>query len=221
MALVGRCIPAADVGGDYFGYFLCGSTRIDSFLGDVSGHGVGAALLMAEARTTFIAERLVAESAGPLLGKLNQVLYDDLDRAGHFMSACCTTFDASTRELCYANAGHPPAILVRAGEMQWQSLNADGLLLGIRRDVEFGEFRVPLRADDIVALYTDGVTEVRNRDGALFGAARLGDTLAAHRDREPESLVDLVFAELRRFAGTERFEDDVTIVIMKVAGALA
>ena len=216
VVLAGRCIPAADVGGDYFGYFPRGRNGIDAFLGDVSGHGVGAALLMAEARTTFMAERLVAQSAGRILGKLNRLLYDDLDRAGQFMSACCATFDAGTRELCYANAGHPPAMLVRAGAAHWQALNADGRLLGMHRDVEFAELRVPLREGDVVAFYTDGATDVRSRDGELFGAARLGRTIAAHRDRDPEAIVAAVVDALRRFAGTERFDDDVTIVVMKV-----
>ena len=217
VVLAGRCIPAADVGGDYFGYFPRGRAGIDAFLGDVSGHGVGAALLMAEARTTFMAERLAAEGAGAILRKLNRLLYDDLDHAGQFISACCATFDSATRELRYANAGHPPAILVRAGETQWRSLDADGALLGMQSDVEFGELRVALRAGDVVTFYTDGVTEARNPDGDLFGTARLGDLLAAHRDREPESLVAHIIGEVQRFAGSERFEDDVTIVTMKVA----
>lgn len=219
VVLAGRCIPAADVGGDYFGYFPRGRGDIDAFLGDVSGHGVGAALLMAEARTTFMSERLAVEGAGAILRKLNRLLYEDLDHAGHFMSACCATFDASTRELRYANAGHPPAILVRADETQWRSLSADGALLGMQNDVVFGELRVALREGDVVTFYTDGVTEARNRDGELFGTARLGELLAAHRDREPESLVAHVVGEVQRFAASERFEDDVTIVVMKVAQA--
>jgi serine phosphatase RsbU (regulator of sigma subunit) len=215
--LAGRCIPAADVGGDYFGYFPRGRTGIDTFLGDVSGHGVGAALLMAEARTTFMAERLGVEGAGAILRKLNRLLFDDLDHAGHFMSACCATFDSATRELRYANAGHPPAILVRAGETPWRLLNADGKLLGMQSDVDFGELRLALHGGDIVTFYTDGLTEARNRDGEFFGVPRLADLLAAHREREPETLVSLVLADVQRFAGTERFEDDVTIVAMKVA----
>jgi len=86
----------------------------------------------------------------------------------------------------------------------------------MQRDVEFGELRIALRVGDVVTFYTDGVTEARNRDGDQFGMARLGDLVAAHRDREPESLVAHVVAEVQRFAGSERFDDDVTIVIMKV-----
>jgi len=87
------------VGGDYFGYFPRGFNAVDSLIGDVSGHGVGAALLMAEARTTFMAETLVATSAAQILGSLNDLLYHDLDRANHFMSACCATMATKMKPL--------------------------------------------------------------------------------------------------------------------------
>ncbi len=127
----GRCIPADSVGGDYFGYFPRDADGVDTLVGDVSGHGVGAALLMAEARTMFLAERLVAPSASQLLCKLNELLHADLDRAGYFITACCAIFDAPTRELSYASAGHPPALLLRAGETRCTTLDAGGCLLGI------------------------------------------------------------------------------------------
>jgi serine phosphatase RsbU (regulator of sigma subunit) len=212
----GRCIPAAAVGGDYFGYFPRGRNGVDSFLGDVSGHGVGAALLMAEARTTFLAERLIASSAGPILAKLNDLLYDDLDRATLFMTACCATFDAASGELCYASAGHPPAILLRSSEQTWQLLNAEGMPLGMARDADFGEARVELHAGDIVAFYSDGMTEARDVTGGLFGRDRLAQMLVEHRLEEPATLIASVLAELKRFSGIDQFDDDVTIVVMKL-----
>jgi len=159
-------------GGDYFGYFPRGFNAVDSLLGDVSGHGVGAALLMAEARTTFMAETLVATSAAQILGSLNDLLYHDLDRANHFMSACCATFDAVARELTYANAGHPPALLLRADGTSGRLLDADGMLLGIKKGASFAETKTTLHAGDIVVFYTDGITETSNEDGDLFGIER-------------------------------------------------
>ena len=166
--VAGRCIPAAEVGGDYFGYFPRGLLGVDSLIGDVSGHGVGAALLMAEARSTFLAERLAEPSAARILTKLNALLYDDLDKAEHFITACCATVDATTRELSYANAGHPPALLLRAGETHWSTLDADGMPLGFRQTFEFAEVKVTLNTSDIVAFYTDGITEARNDAGEMF-----------------------------------------------------
>jgi serine phosphatase RsbU (regulator of sigma subunit) len=211
----GRCLPAAAVGGDYFGYFARAGNRVDSFVGDVSGHGVGAALLMAEARTTFLAERLSSSSAADLLAKLNALLHDDLDRAGHFMTACCATFDAARHELSYANAGHPPAILLRSNESRCTTISADGMPLGIVSEPRYGEVKLALGVGDIVVFYTDGITERTNTAGEFFGVDRLNELIVANRDDEPEAIVDAVFSELNRFADAHEHEDDLTIVVMK------
>jgi len=216
MRVAGRCIPATEVGGDYFGYFPRGRNGVDSFVGDVSGHGVGAALLMAEARTTFLAERLVSSSAGPILAKLNDLLHDDLDRAGQFITACCATFDAATRELSYANAGHPPALLLRSGETIWTTLAAEGMLLGFSKGAAFSEVKVKLHPGDIVVFYTDGITEAQNDAGVLFGVDRLAETVALHRGEDPEDMIAKVLADLDSFAGGAQHEDDLTIVVMKL-----
>jgi len=216
MQVAGRCIPAASVGGDYFGYFPRERAGIDSFVSDVSGHGVGAALLMAEARITFLTERLAEPGAARILTKLNEVLYDDLDNAGHFITACCATFDAATRELKYANGGHPPALLLRADEQACTTLDAEGLILGARKEVDFGEVTVRLAPGDMVVLYTDGVTETRNEVGAQFGRTRLEQAVIIHRSADAETAIEEVFTDLQQFAGATPRDDDVTIVIMKV-----
>jgi serine phosphatase RsbU (regulator of sigma subunit) len=215
MQVAGRCIPAASVGGDYFGYFPRERGGIDSFVSDVSGHGVGAALLMAEARITFLTERLAEPGAARILTKLNEVLYDDLDHAGQFISACCATFDAATRELKYANGGHPPALLLRASEQTCTTLDADGLFLGVQNEADFGEVTVKLAPGDMIVLYTDGVTETRNEVGDEFGRTRLEQAVIIHRSADAETAIDEVFADLQQFAGATPRDDDVTIVIMK------
>ena len=212
----GRCIPAVAVGGDYFGYFPRGRNGVDSFISDVSGHGVGVALMMATTRTTFMAERLVEPSAAPILAKLNNLLFDDLQRAQLFMTACCATFDARTRELSYANAGHPPALLLRTGHDRATSLEADGMLLGIEKDAAFAEVKVKLDAGDLVVFYTDGITERTSERGDLFGIERLGTSIIAHRTEDPEALINGVLDAVERFAGARPHDDDVTIVAMKV-----
>jgi serine phosphatase RsbU (regulator of sigma subunit) len=213
----GRCVPAAAVGGDYFGYFPRSPSGVDSFVGDVAGHGVGAALLMAEARTTFLAERLASANAADILGKLNALLYDDLDRSKMFMTACCATFDAAKHELSYANAGHPPALLLRAGDAKCMTISADGVLLGIQKDAKFTETRVKLNEGDIVVFYTDGITERSNAAGEMFGVPRLEELIVAHRNDGPEAMIDAVFEALEGFAGGRENEDDLTIVVMKQA----
>jgi serine phosphatase RsbU (regulator of sigma subunit) len=214
----GRCIPAASVGGDYFGYFPRAGdcSGVDSLIGDVSGHGVGAALLMAEARTMFMAERLAAPNAAELLAKLNELLHDDLDHADSFITACCAIFDATTRELSYANAGHPPALLLRAAAPSCTALAADGCLLGVNKDTAFTNLEVMLQTGDIVVFYTDGITETQNKTGEMFGVGRLGEAVVTHRAEDPEILIAGVLAALDGFAGGALPEDDLTIVVMKL-----
>ena len=214
----GRCIPAGAVGGDYFGYFPRGLDGVDSLIGDVSGHGVGAALIMAEARTMFMAERLAAPNAAELLSKLNDLLHDDLECAGFFITACCAIFDAPTRMLSYANAGHPPALLLRESATGCTTLDADGLLLGINKDVVFANTKVKLATGDIVVFYTDGITEMENAAGEMFGVDRLGQAVTAHRAEDPEALVSKVLGTLERFGGGTPQEDDLTLVVMKLTG---
>jgi sigma-B regulation protein RsbU (phosphoserine phosphatase) len=215
MQVAGRCVPAASVGGDYFGYFPRERGGIDSFVSDVSGHGVGAALLMAEARITFLTERLAEPGAARILTRLNEVLHDDLDLAGHFITVCCATFDAATRELKYANGGHPPALLLRAGEQTCTTLDAEGLLLGVAKEVDFGEVTVKLAPGDMVVLYTDGVTEMRNGADVQFGRSRLEQAVIKHRSADAETVIEEVFAVLKQFAGATPRDDDVTLVVMK------
>jgi serine phosphatase RsbU (regulator of sigma subunit) len=213
--LAGRCIPAIAVGGDYFGYFPRQPNGVDCFIGDVSGHGVGAAMLMAAARTIFMAERLAAPSAAAILAKLNGFLFEDLNRASHFMSGCCATFDAATREVRYASAGHPPALLLRAGESRCRTLAADGILLGMEKLARFAETTVRLERDDIVVFYTDGLTECESELRQLFGLQRLEDVVIARRDDDPEMIVASALWALESFAGGRPRDDDVTIVVMK------
>ena len=133
MRIAGRCIPADAVGGDYFGYFPHGPDGFDSFVGDVSGHGVGAALLMAEARIMFLAERLVEPGAAQVLARLNALLHDDLDRAGHSSRAAKLTPRLANSSM--PTQASPRSCCVRADPLR--TLDADGVLLGINRQADF------------------------------------------------------------------------------------
>src|SRR6185503_7701838 len=122
------------------------------------------------------------------------------DRAKLFMTACCSTFNAHTRELSYANAGHPPALLLRAGENRCALLEAGGMLLGIRKAVRFEETKTLLGEGDIVVFYTDGITERASESGEFFGVDRLCETVVVHRDCDPEALLMAVLEVADRFA---------------------
>lgn len=219
MEIAGICVPAMQVGGDYYDYFEnCGA--IDIVIADVSGHSVGAALLMTEVRSTLRAETRKTANAlsGPaeLLRDLNELLHEDLFGAELFITMFYVRFLPQTRMLQYANAGHNPPLLLRAEGSMCAQLDADGLVLGVMRAVDFKEESVELAPGDRLLFYTDGITEAQNRDGDFFGLERLCNAFRTHRALAPGELIHAVLDEVRAFRGEAPAADDVAMVVAHV-----
>jgi sigma-B regulation protein RsbU (phosphoserine phosphatase) len=219
--IAGLCVPATHVGGDYFDYFHRGGL-VDLVIADVSGHSVGAALIMAEARSVLRAEarRTLAEPArsegvAPILDGVNDTLHEDLSGADLFITMFYVRYDCRTRRLSYANAGHNFALLLKSGEERCVPLDADGLVLGVRKGVAFEEKTEDLEPGDWLLLYTDGVIEAQNGAGEFFGIARLCRLFAARRALAPEAMIAELLAELRAFAGKNPLRDDVSMVALR------
>jgi sigma-B regulation protein RsbU (phosphoserine phosphatase) len=219
--LAGVCVPAAHVGGDYFDYFHY-ENNLDLVIADVSGHNVGAALIMAEMRSTLKAETRkigpaeTPQSTAEVLRALNELLYEDLSGAELFITMFYLRYDLNTRELRYANAGHNRVILLRRNEDQCLQLDADGLILGIARDVAFEERALVLEPEDRLLLYTDGITEAQNKAGDFFGITRLCAAFSACRHHPPGVMIEKLQEELRAFSGKQEFQDDITLLAMRV-----
>lgn len=220
--VAGYCLPAVHVGGDYFDYFVHGDT-VDVVIADVSGHSVGAAMIMAETRSTLKMEThwMRQDRAAPsqdvekTLSILNDVLFEDLNRAEFFISMFYLRYHPETRRLVYANAGHNCPLLLRRAERDCVELDADGILLGVMKGVAFEEKTLALEPGDVVLLYTDGVTEARNKQDEFFGVGRLRELLMAHGEASPRQLIDIVLGEVGEFCESRTFEDDVSLVVLK------
>ena len=212
ISLAGRCAPAANVGGDYYD-FLASDGGVSLLIADVSGHSIGAALMMAMARS--ILRREIAEGKGPaeVLAAANVTLFDDLVNSALFITAFCAHYDPATRELAYANAGHNLPLLRRADDTL-EELDADGAALGILADVAFEERRTILAPGEILVLYTDGVVEARAGDGEPFGEERLG-ALVGEAAQGPGTLADDVYTAVRAHTGDIPQQDDVTLVVLR------
>lgn len=219
--LAGFCLPAAHVGGDYFDYFST-QDSIDIVIADVSGHSVGAAMIMAETRSTLKLEThwLLKEKAGlankaaETLAALNDILFEDLNRADLFITMFYAQYYPATRELAYANAGHNCPLLLHRGELL--ELDAEGLILGVKRGVVFEQKKLVLDAGDVLLLYTDGVTEAQNQAGEFFGTSRLWEVFLAHAQASPQHIIDAILSELKAFCQSQSFRDDISLVILKV-----
>ncbi len=214
--VVGYCLPAAQVGGDYFDYFQRPGQHIDVVIADVSGHAVGSALFMVETRSALKTQLQLERKVADTLALLNESLFEDLNRADHFITMFYMRYNATTRELTYANAGHNQPLLLREKHPGCVQLDADGLILGVKRDVSFEEKLILLEPGDTVFLYTDGLTEAESQEGEFFGSERLCDLLAQHLQATPQELIDIVLTELHDFCGNTAFNDDVTMVVLKV-----
>lgn len=218
--LAGVCVPATHVGGDYFDYFE-NSGVVDGVIADVSGHSVGAALIMTEVRSTLRAEtrRMMSAPAGPaeVLRDLNDLLHQDLNYAELFITMFYFRFLPETRTLQYANAGHNYALLLRISDDVCTLLDAEGLVIGVKKAVDFEERDVRLSAGDKLLFYTDGITEAENWRGEFFGVDRLCDKFRAHRGLPPEALVNRLLAEVRAFCGDEPPSDDIAMMIMQIS----
>ncbi len=218
--IAGICVPATHVGGDYFDFFDY-DDNVDIVIADVSGHSVGAALIMAEMRSTLKAEirrnRNEPSSTADILATINEVLYGDLSGAEFFITMFYLRYELETRRLRYANAGHNRALLLRQNASSCVQLDADGLILGVRRGVVFEEKGLALESGDRLLLYTDGAIEAQNEGGEFYGLSRLCDAFNAHRSHAPEAMLRLLLDELRVFRGKPEFQDDISMVAVQVA----
>ena len=214
--LAGICVPARDVGGDYYDFLPREDGRLGLVIADVSGHNVGAALLMAETRTLIRARYGQIETPRDTLAELNSFFYDDLNRAELFVTMFLLEYHPESGLARYASAGHSPALLWCKESGSHQRLDAEGLILGVRREFPYEQEQVELSPGDVLLLYTDGVIEAANSLQELFGEERLAELLKDSHQLEPGELIDRILQQVRLFSGSHSFSDDVSLVVMKV-----
>jgi serine phosphatase RsbU (regulator of sigma subunit) len=218
--LGGRSAAAQDVGGDCFDFFPLragGGECLGVLVADASGHGVAAALLMAETRAYLRAFALTCADVGTLLTLSNQRLASDL-LADHFVTAFLLRLDPRTRSLAYASAGHCPGyVLDRQGRTK-AVLASTGCPLGIKPASEFPTGpATTLGPGELVLLLTDGIVEAMSREGKQFGVERTLGLVQAHRREAPEAILDALFHAVGDFSG-HPLHDDITAVILKAEG---
>jgi sigma-B regulation protein RsbU (phosphoserine phosphatase) len=211
-----RCVPATHVGGDYYDFFKRQDNVIDMLIADVSGHSVGAALIMVETRSVLKAQVNSTDSTNEILAIVNELLYEDLTSAELFITMFYAKYDADSRRLLYSNAGHNMPLLLRRGTPRCTPLDAEGLILGVKKVVAFEENSVFLQKGDLLLIYTDGIVEAQNNADELFGVDRLCAILSEAADEEPEAIVDRILREVASFSLSEALQDDISMIIMKV-----
>ena len=216
VVLAGCCVPATHVGGDYYDYYLRKDGLFDMVIADVSGHSIGAALMMVEFRSLLRSSVHSFSCTGDMLAFLNDLLYEDLNQSGLFITLFFIKYDPLSRTLSYSNAGHTLPLLVSTDGGHCRELDAEGLILGVRKGVEFEEKQIRMQAGDVLVLHTDGIIESENSAGELFGVDRLCAIVQSRRSATPQAIIDAVLKEVSIFRDATPQEDDVTMIVMKV-----
>lgn len=213
--VVGRCLPADQVGGDYYDYFFRSDRSLDMVIADVSGHAIGPALFMVETRSAIRANAAGIESPAAKLDQLNRFLFEDLDRSDFFISLFYLQYDIGNRLIRFANAGHPPPLLYRRRQNACLRLDADGLIVGVNQQVQFEEKSLPMESGDIIFFYTDGLIEAEDEQNGFFGLDRVESLLIEHSQEDPDTMINTFLERLRQFCRTDSFKDDITLMVFK------
>ncbi|MBT0664977.1 SpoIIE family protein phosphatase [Geobacter pelophilus] len=215
VTIAGNLVAASHVGGDYYDYFQRGSQGIDLVIADVTGHSIGSALIMAEARGLLHSLYTTDISVAEILQSLGRLLYDDLSRAELFVTIFYARYDSQSNLLSYADAGHNPPLMYNRETRSFQELDAEGLMLGVKIDFHYEERQVSIREGDLLVLFTDGIIEACNPSGELFGLDRLKKLISDKSSEEPAMIIEALFRELSLFTLTSAFQDDVSMVVVK------
>ncbi len=214
--LGGKSIPAQDVGGDCFDFIGLGGDGLAIVLADASGHGIGPALIVAETHAYLHALTTTCTDVGQILTRTNHRLAgENLD--DRFVTLFLARLDLEGKSLVYSNAGHCPGYLLDAeGEIK-MVLSSLGMPLGIDANKTYPtSLPVPLEADDLLLLYSDGVIEAHSPSGEPFGVERMLDLVRHRRHESPEEILDALFDEISDHSLHCRSQDDRTAVLMRV-----
>jgi serine phosphatase RsbU (regulator of sigma subunit) len=211
--IVARWQSAQEVSGDFYDVIEVAPHKLGIVIADVAGKGMPAALYMVQTRSLIRAIAPGQNDPSHVLRRANQLLIPDT-RRGMFVSLFYAILDTETGALAYANAGHNLPLLVRTNG-KIEPLQAQGLVLGVRPDIKPELGRSRLNPGDGLAFYTDGVIEVFDDAGDIFGEDRLTDLLRTHWSRSPEILVDLIRQAANDFSATAVPFDDFTLLILR------
>lgn len=214
--LAGRCVPAKNIGGDYYDFFAISGDELCMVIADVSGHSIGPALVMAATRSVLRSVVLQNSDPSAVLSRTSTIIYDDLTGAGLFISMFYVRYNRKTGVLTYANGGHNLPLVYRPEDGECITLDAEGMLLGVLDDIDFDQGSVKLGKGDILVLYTDGITEAANSAAEQFGEERLFRIVQQNSDMTAQGLLDEVYRQVYQHSGDVAQYDDITMVVMKV-----
>jgi phosphoserine phosphatase RsbU/P len=225
LAVSGLCVPAREVGGDYYDFFKLPGDLLGVLIADVSGKGTSAALYMAELKGLVLSLSQIYLSPRQLLVEVNRIISDNLDTRS-FITMTYAVIDLTAARMTYARAGHTPLIYMRSGggpEEPVKVLVPSGMVVGLRIPGAHEKFMdlleeesIDLMNGDVIVLYTDGISEAMNANADLFGDSRLSRIVEEHGHLDSSELRERILREIEAFVGAADQHDDMTMILMKV-----
>jgi serine phosphatase RsbU (regulator of sigma subunit) len=206
-------VPCHELGGDFFDFIPLPDNNVGLAVADVSGKGIPASLIMASVRAFLRAQVDNVYNLSEVIRRINLMVHRDT-KIGEFVTLFYGVLNAASRRFTYCNAGHPPAMLLRDGKVT-ELAASDNTVLGISKEEEFKQFIVDLKTNDLLLLYTDGVTDAAHVNGAHFGKRRLTEAFSKG-GLTAEVVAQNVLEELRIFAGAAQRTDDITMIVVRV-----
>jgi phosphoserine phosphatase RsbU/P len=208
-----------DTGGDYFDFLEFAqddAAHADIVVGDVTGHGVSAALFMATGRALLRGRAMDQPGPGALLTEVNTLLCQDTHLSGRFITLFFLRLDRAANELVWCRAGHDPGMLYDPATDTFEQLMGNGIPLGAVADWTYEEQRRAwLQPGQVLVVYTDGIHEARNDHDEMYGKDRMAEVVRREASRPASAIVNALVADLREFKGGLHLEDDVTLVVIK------
>ena len=211
--IAGDSIPAQSVGGDYFDFIPIDENKLAVCLGDVSGKGLPASLLMANVQATLRGQTLVDAPANERVERANKLLYRCTDDE-RFVTLFYGVLDYARHELVYCSAGHEQPIVVKADGTVTR-LESGGLALGVFEDFQYRQETVSLNSGDVLIAYSDGITDAANASNQPFGAEQLVSLIGEYRNERSSALIERIVDGVNVHAGDTPQFDDLTVVVIK------
>jgi sigma-B regulation protein RsbU (phosphoserine phosphatase) len=218
--IAGRSIYCDETGGDYYDFIIAGgseSAPIGVAIGDVSGHGIASALLMATVRSSLRQRASLPGNIGSIISDINRQLVRDVEDSGQFVTMLYITIDPVKRHLRWVRAGHDPAIFYDPDSNSYQNLGGAGIALGVDKNWVFEDnLKTGLVGGQIIMLSTDGIWESRNPKGEMFGKEPVFRILQKYAPSSASEILEAILDALNKFRESAKLEDDITLVIIKI-----
>jgi serine phosphatase RsbU (regulator of sigma subunit) len=217
--IAGKSVYCDETGGDYYDFMSIGDNdkqKIGVAIGDVAGHGISSALLMATVRSSLRQRASLTGNIAKIISDVNRQLVQDVEDSGQFMTMFFLALDPATRQLEWVRAGHDPGIVYDLGSDSFSELGGSGIALGVDAEWIYEDNqKTDFSNGQIIFLSTDGIWEARNNKGEMLGKEPILNAIRKNASSDATQIIDAIFDILDKFIGQVKMEDDITSVVIK------